>query len=438
MIRQLARILFPALTFAALGFGANPANQAAAAGSTDEGMSLPSWLTLGFELRGRAETLTSPTFEDGTSQSHYLHRLRIDVGVRPATWLRLHGRLQDSRVAGWDKPVTPGSVRNTVEIGEAFAAIGTEEGPGWGAIAGRQPLVFGAMRVLSTSNWGNVGPRWDGLRVSHQSERLRIDLFAAAPVEAVNGKLDRWFAPGRRAFGLYGVIGRVPTVDRLEPYAVAFTYRPALGETGKLGARRFAAFGARVVDRINSHFDYEMEWTGQAGTSGGDEIRAWGVVAEIGYRPFADPESPRLFGRYQYATGDQDPSDGRSDGFQHMYATDKWGTADAVAWRNVHQPLLGLSWTPSGKFQLLVRASTLWLASRADALYATSGAAMAYHPDASSSHVGEEADFRIVWQALKPLQLYGGYGYFFPARFLEESTPGAGRHLLYIMWTLRL
>ncbi len=399
---------------------------------------LPSWLTLGVEVRGRAETGTAPSFRPGTRASHYLHRLRIDSGFRLTPWLRIHGRFQDSRVAGWDSASKPGGIENTLEIGEAFAEFGVGEGPGWGAVIGRQPVVFGAMRVMSTSNWGNVGPRWDGLRAFYRADRLRLDLVAAAPVRPVDGRLDRWFSPGRRVFGLHGSVGRVPAIDLVEPYIFGFTFEPSRNESGHFGGRAFSAFGARIVDKAGPRFDFEMEITGLAGDAGGDPIRAWGAVGEIGRRLSSDPESPRLFARHQFATGDKNPHDGRMGGFQHMYATDKWGTADNAAWRNIHESVFGIALTPSQRLTLLLQGRTLWLATRRDALYTVSGAPAAFNPQATSNHVGEEMDIRVIWQVRRSLQLYGGYGYLLPGRFLEQSSPGASRHIAYLMWTLRM
>jgi hypothetical protein len=44
----------------------------------------------------------------------------------------------------------------------------------------------------------------------------------------------------------------------------------------------------------------------------------------------------------------------------------------------------------------------------------------------------------VIWQARRQLQFHVAYRYLLPGDFLEETIPGARRHLAYMMWTLRL
>lgn len=53
---------------------------------------LPAWLKLGVELRGRAESGTA--FDSDSDDNFELNRLRLDVDVRPAPWIRFAAGLR--------------------------------------------------------------------------------------------------------------------------------------------------------------------------------------------------------------------------------------------------------------------------------------------------------------------------------------------------------
>src|SRR6185503_3323264 len=106
---------------------------------------------------------------------------------------------------------------NTLDLRQAYVEAGVEEGDGWTARAGRQPLVFGDMRLVSTSNWGNVGPAYDAARVSYRKAGARLDGFASSLVAPRSGRFDR---PGgdRRLHGFYSSFDRILPRSMVEAY----------------------------------------------------------------------------------------------------------------------------------------------------------------------------------------------------------------------------
>jgi hypothetical protein len=81
---------------------------------------------------------------------------------------------------------------------------------------------------------------------------------------------------------------------------------------------------------------------------------------------------------------------------------------------------------------------SLWLAHRGDALYAGSGVIVAAHPDASSSHVGEEVDLYVMRTLTPRLTAQVGYGHLFPGAYLKQASQGSTRNIAYLMWILNL
>ncbi len=390
--------------------------------------SLPSRLSLGLEYRGRLERPSNTRYAADSGHLYYLHRLRLDASVRVKPWLRVSAQLQDSRAPGWDIQPTPVSVRNTAELRLAHVDLGSD-GRGWQFQAGRQILKFGSSRLLSTSNWGNVGTAFDALRLSYRTNGMTLDGFASTKVRPAGGEMDR-FSTDSKLWGFYSTWRRVPHLNLVDGYV--------LGADNDSTRERFQTFGGRAADRFSRHLDGEMEVAIQRGEVRDDSLNAWGGHWELGYHFRPSDVSPRLFVEYSYASGDDDPGDGSNNTFQQMYPTHKWATADSIAWRNIHEPILGMTLHPGRRWDLEGRFRSFWLASSKDCLYGLSGAVLACDPGAETSHVGEEIDARVTFHLSNHLEFMGGYAYLWPGAYLKGCTPGASPSLAYAMWTLRM
>jgi hypothetical protein len=67
----------------------------------------------------------------------------------------------------------------------------------------------------------------------------------------------------------------------------------------------------------------------------------------------------------------------------------------------------------------------VWLATKYDALYASSGAiAIPAHPNVDSTHVGDELDLIAEYVQNRHLTYGFGIGHLFTGRFLNETTRG--------------
>ena len=396
--------------------------------STAKDSHLPSWLTLGFEYRGRLEHPTSKRYTPEPNELYYLHRIRFDASARVKPWIRFSAQVQDSRAPGWGTTPAPASVRNTTELRLAHVDLGSDE-RGWQFIGGRQALQFGSSRLISTSNWGNVGTAFDGLRLSYRTRTMKLDGFASSKVRPADGQIDR-FNIDRKLWGFYSTWYSVPRVNLVDGYVI--------GADNDSSREKFQTFGGRAVDRFSPHLDGEMEIAVQRGQTQDESLSAWGGHWELGYHFRTSDSSPRLFFEYSYASGDDNPGDQTTNTFQQLYPTHKWATIDSIAWRNIHEPLLGLTVHPARRWEFEARFRSFWLASKSDCLYGLSGSILACDPDAPSSHVGEEADARVTFRLSRHMELMGGYAYLWPGAYLKGCTPGASPSLAYAMWTFRI
>src|SRR6185503_2280119 len=97
------------------------------------------------------------------SDRYYLNRLRFDLGVQPASWLRLAAQAQDARVARYDMGVASASMRDPFDLRQAYVEVGACEGCKVQVRAGRQELHLGSGRLVAAPEWGNVSRTFDAV-----------------------------------------------------------------------------------------------------------------------------------------------------------------------------------------------------------------------------------------------------------------------------------
>jgi hypothetical protein len=150
------------------------------------------------------------------------------------------------------------------------------------------------------------------------------------------------------------------------------------------------------------------------------------------------PFTPRLVAEYNYASGDANPTDGRRQTFDHLYPTphDKYGLANQVGWKNIHDVRSGIEMKLTTKLSLSGFYNSWWLASTRDGLYNAVGTLVVRVADGSAGrHVGQEADFQTAFAISPQIQLGGGYAHIFPGTFLQHATPGKRYQFSYLMVT---
>ncbi len=391
---------------------------------------LPRWLKLGAELRGRLETVTATGFRRGNDDGYYLHRLRLQAGIEPDRQVRFFLQVQDSQALGLTQKPAPGSVVNSLDLRQGYLELGPS-GAGWTLRLGRQDLIFGEERLVGVSGWGNVGRSFDAARLSYKGKGARLDWFASAVVVPLNGSFDH----PRLVNGFYGFYS---SFDGLVKHSVIESY--VLWKTASAGDLDVYTAGARAVGKLRRGFDYGLEMAVQTGHSARDNIRAWAGHWVAGYALPLRQRPPRLVFEYNYASGDRDPGDGRRGTFDQLYPTNhyKYGTADRIGWRNIHDLMPGVEWRPTPKWRFNLDGHRFWLASVGDALYTEAGAVLVRFPGASSRRVGDEIDLQVSWQIHARLTVGCGYARLFPGPYLKQAGRGPAASYPYLMWTWRL
>ncbi len=396
---------------------------------------LPSWLRFSGEYRARVEGVTGAGFKPNADDAYLLSRLRLNMKISPTPWLRFNFQGQDARVF-WKNQTPPAPpYQNTFDLRVAYVELGDSEKKSVGLRVGRQELAFGEQRLVGPANWLNTGRTFDAVRATFHKGNYRLDAFASSVVNTKDGEWDH-HQQGNNFHGLYGGIEKLIPNAVIEPYAFWRTAPRQATESKTLGSLDSKTFGARVAGKLPYSFDYSVEMARQLGVIGTDDIQAWAGHWLVGYTATQVKKKPRFFAEYNYASGDANPTDKQRGTFDQLYPTghDKWGLADQVGWRNIHDARVGGEVKPNAKLTFTSSYHNWWLASATDALYNAAGAAVVrVTSGVDGTHVGQELDAQGAYAFNKQVQFGMGFGHIFPGEFLKKATPGKSYNFPYFM-----
>ena len=394
---------------------------------------LPKWLRFSGEYRLRGEGYTGGAFKPDHDDAYLLSRLRLNMTIRPAAWLKFSFQAQDAHVF-WksQRPAAP-PFQDTFDLRQGYVEIGDIEKGTVGFRAGRQELAFGDERLIGNANWLNTARSFDGLRGTYRRKGYRLDAFASRVVRLQDRELD-WETPGNNFYGIYGGLEQLVPKAIVEPY---FLWRRSSGlktETGTPGISNFATVGFRWVGKLPANWDYGVEAAKQNGSLGTDSISAWAGHWVLGYSLASARLHPRLSLEYNFASGDHNSTDGKRGTFDQLYATahDKYGLADQVGWKNIRNARASVELRPTKKWAVVGRYDAWWLADSHDALYSAANSVVAKVASGTAGRfVGQEVDAVVAYNLSRQFQFSGGFGHIFPGTFLKNATPGHSYNFPY-------
>ena len=393
---------------------------------------LASWLQVRGEFRTRIEGFTGGGFTE-SEDAYWMDRFRLNATVRPSKSLAFVVQGQDSRAFDKSAGSQAAPFRDTLDLRMAYGEFGSNST----VRVGRQELSFGEQRLLGPLPWTNTARSFDGARVTLKGRIGQIDGFAASIVTINPTGFDK-SGYGNLISGAYGSLTAVIPKQVIEPYFLWRQSRDIAAELGGLAPLHQATTGLRMAGKLPAALDYSGELAVQTGSAGPDEVRAWAGHSLIGKTLNGAPGHPRVFGEYNYASGDADRTDGTRGTFDQLYPTghDKLGLADQVGWKNIHDARAGVEIKPAAKWQLAGSYHSFWLASAADGLYGASGALVTRSPTGIvGRHVGQEIDGQLAYAYSPQLQIGAGYAHLIPGEFLKTTTPGHSYNFPYVMAT---
>jgi hypothetical protein len=395
--------------------------------------SLPKWLCFTAGYRARFEGYNAGGFQEGNSDYYLLTRFRLGASIKPAPWIKAYVELQDATAFWKDPPLVP-PYQSTWDLRRAYVDFGDLENDPFSIRVGRQDLAFGHLRLVGTAYWRNASRGWDAAMAVTNWGRLRVNAWAASPVVVFANGLSHHL-PGNDLHGVYTTIktGMPDTV--VEPYALwrlSPGFKTESGAPSKLDEK---TFGVRWAGSA-SPFDYDAEAAVQTGHIAPDRVRAWALSAILGYTVRSSRIKPRVFVKYDFASGDKNPKDGVRGTFDQLYPNihDHHGLADQVAWQNLKSVRAGLRLSLRPNWMVAATYNDWWLANATDAFYNASGAVVARDPKGTSgTHIGREYDAQSSYRPNRHLEVGAGVGYIRSGAFLIRTKHAPSYVYPYVM-----
>lgn len=381
-------------------------------------------MTVGGQARLRFESETNKRF-GGTEPSHdafLLQRYFIHTDIRHRDGLRFFLQGKFAHVNSRDRGGF-GSLEDHADIHQGFVDIpGSILGQPLVVRLGRQELQYGAQRLISPFDWGNLRRTFDGVKVFADLEHWRLDAFAVRPVLGDRRNLDDE-DENVDFYGFYSTWKGTKALSADIYFLLLKNNNLLTNSNMRVGRQTVYTPGVRLWGRQGS-WDYETELAGQFGTFAGDTIRAWMASAGGGYT-FVDADwTPRLGLLYEYASGDRDPTDGIHGSFnQHYPLSHAWlGYLDLFGRSNIHDIKVQLKVKPTEKVTSWVDFHTFFADQERDALYSAGGGRTRRAAGGAGSHkFGHELDFVTRISLDVHTTAIIGYSHMWPGGFVSAT-----------------
>ena len=401
-------------------------------------------------------------FDDGidslTDDSWLLQRFRIGVAFKPMDWLKIYAQGQDTEEFGADRPDIPGVMGaegdDYFDLRQAYIQLG----PKWVNVTlGRQTLAYGDERLIGISEWNNFSRTFDAAKLHYEKDKFSVDLFASTAVYILRDRFDQSDlfngSETHRDEVFSGIYASTTAVNPLtmDFYALLLDEEnptlvvPGITYPGTSlsipGTRSdFVTLGARIkADPKKLHgWEYEGEFAFQAGQVSDLDLTAFAVHIGGGYN-FNCPWNPRLFAEYNFASGDDNATDGDIETFQNLFPSNHkfYGYMDFFSWQNLHNPELSFRVKPTKQTSIQLDGHGFWLANTNDAWYRANGTTRVRPiTPGASNYVGSEIDLTATYQPLKFLTFQGGYSHFFAGDYLSATGPSDDADFGYVQATV--
>jgi len=384
-----------------------------------------------FEFRDNADFKPADDFDASTGQ-----RIRLSLLARVHPKFSLFVQVQDSEVfdSATDKIIHD----LATNLHQAYFdwEIG---GSQWQFRGGRQELSYGEQRLIGVFGWDNVGRSFDAGRLRWQHRTWSTDFFWGRVLD-VRRAGPRSRAGDQDLSGFYATSAPSNSTRRTEFYGL-FLHDGlrSRGEltTGALDTTRIYTAGVRYVSQPKTGWRFSVEHAWQFGERGPDSHLAAMFISTLGH-VWPGRWEPRLQFEYDFGSGDDKPTDGKSREFHNLFPTNHiyYGYADLFGLRNIHDFRLTAATALHPKATFEFDYHHFLLAAPRGPWKNAAGRVLGFDPTGQSGRdVGTELDFTLRLPVQKHAQFLGGYSLFFPGRFAER-TRGPENHKFAYLQTL--
>ncbi len=383
-----------------------------------------------FEERTRWEEKFGVNFGKSVNQQDALSRIRIGANFRPLSWLTISAMGQDSRIPFYGA-LAPNTVRDTMDLHQAYIELFGRRETGFGALFGREMLDYGESRLIGSPQWSNVSRTYDAGRAYYRTSKARFELLMVSPVKVLPNQFNRPDL-GERIWGTYNVFPKAFWGASVDAYALRHSQNVIGGWTG-LGTLGTNSFGARLYGALPLGFKYSLEGTGQTGLMGTRTQRAYAWFSGISHPASVMNHALNLSAEYKVASGTK-LGEVNSGTFDQLSPAnhDKFGHEDLFGWRNLKtfKSLESLSLTKAFTVNVMYANDSLF--SAADSLYNSQGSSISISKKGTAgTHVGQELDSFLTYKYQAHL-LGAGFGHYFKGEFITNNTGHINPRYFYI------
>ena len=393
------------------------------------------YLSFGFWIRERADYASNPNWSDRPSgnvylMQRYLAHMDLHLGER----FRFFGELASSVENGRNGGPRPGLDEEKLYVHQGFFDLGLVRSGSDSLTlrAGRQETALGSENLVSTRDGRNIRNSFDGVRLTWLRRDWTVDAFALKPVLNNSGYFDDPPSHGNSFWGLYAVHPlRFLKHGSIDLYYLGLDNQSVPFEGKGTGREQRETVGTRLWGKTE-HWDYNDEFAFQFGSFRSDDIRAWAVSTEHGYRIESKPSQPRFGLRALALSGDQNPSSHSVGTFNSMFEQGPYFSyAELFARRNLIalQPSAELHLTKSVSMKL--NPAFFWRESTSDGLYSIGNSVIVSGLNSDARYIATQVSTQLRWRMNRNLTWFTEFGHFSPDEFLKQATPG--RNLNY--WT---
>ncbi len=354
-------------------------------------------ITVGGQIRPRSE------FRDpvgGTMDTFTSMRIRANVTATPDRNVTAFIQLQDVRLWGEETNTLGDFNADNIDLHQGYADFKMIGGAPVALRIGRQELSLGGQRLIGAAGWTQQARSFDGLKLSLTPEKGRVDVIGFRTAEGTGGTNPT----DASLLGIHGIITAMQNAS-LDLYTFYNHVTGANTNEVTIGAR-YAANRPRWMYRLESTF--------QTGERGGQDVTAFMFGARFGHK-IKDKGAVALW--YDYLSGDDDPTDGKAKVFNTLFAANHkfYGFYDLFLNIPVHTAGLGLqdialktSATPHKDLTLRFDFHSFLLAKKGTQ---------------TSSHLGEEVDFTLIYRYANGISFTGGVSFVIQ----DDALAGIGR-----------
>ena len=401
-------------------------------------------LDLGGEFRVRLEAETNKTFgaTEPAQDTFTIFRTLLHADLKHRDGFRVF--MQGIMAFDEDRDLAlRGIDENRWDVQQLFFDVRVLGGdPPLTLRVGRQELQYGHQRHVSALDWAGVRRRFDAVKLFAKGKTWDLDLWYAKPVDIgqVQRKQRDRYNEDFDFYGLYVTYKGIPRhgVDGYF-FAQDNTGNP-INPNGRRGDVSRYTLGSRFWGKT-AGFDYEAELAGQWGRWAGDTIQAWSWSLDGGYTFAELPWKPRLGAGFDWASGDDDPRDGKVGTFNQLFPFSHYyfGYLDLVGRQNIEAVNVNLSaWPVPGTVKARVAYHAFRLNQDKDALYNAPGRPIRRDPTGrSGKSVGQELDVTLTWKLDVHQSVLLGYSHFWDGGLIQRTGASENADLFFVQYGLK-